>query len=108
MKDEPLHSKGARSGEALEQLLLKEGVSPDSVQITAAKREIFLRTAFVFLLLVIFAFAVIYSIWIVRCVGYGVMELSDKVLLSLIGATVAEIAGLLYLAGKYLFPSANE
>ncbi len=79
------------------------GVEPEDVRTSAARREILLRTVFVFLLLVIFAIAVIYSIWMVRCVGYGIMHLSDKVLLSLVTATVAEIAGLLYLAGKYLF-----
>ena len=34
------------------------------------------------------------------------MVLDNKVLLALVGATVAEIAGLLVVAVKYLFPSA--
>jgi hypothetical protein len=81
------------------------GVGRQDVHTAAAKREILLRTVFVFLLQTIFAFAVIYSIWIVRCVSYGTMHLSDKVVLSLVTATVAEIAGMLYWEGKYLFPS---
>ena len=36
--------------------------------------------------------------------GLGVTDLSDGILYSLIGASVAEIAGILIVPTKYLFP----
>lgn len=57
-------------------------------------------------MLLIFGGAVASSIFIIFEVGYGHMVLDNKVLLALVGATVAEIAGLLVVAVKYLFPSA--
>ena len=107
---EPLPSKR----EWAREFLIKEdredvrGVREEDVRIKSALWDIVLRVVFSIGLLGIFLFAVVYSLWIVRCVGYGVMHLNDNVLLALIGATVAEIAVILVLAAKYLFQTASK
>lgn len=77
----------------------------EAVEVESRKRDIVLRTVFAVAMLIIFGGAVASSIFIIFEVGYGNMSLNDNVLLALVGATVAEIAGLLIFAAKYLFPS---
>ena len=78
-----------------------------AVEVTSRKADIWLRGICAGVMLVIFALAVASSIVIVFLVGFEKMKLGDNVVLALIAATVAEIAGLLVFAAKYLFPSGS-
>ena len=44
---------------------------------------------------------------LVTLTGLGLMSLSDKLLIALISSTVAELAGLVLVVAKYLFPTSR-
>jgi hypothetical protein len=47
------------------------------------------------------------TLTLVTLTGIGTARLSDKVLITLISSTVAELAGLVLVVAKYLFPAAR-
>jgi hypothetical protein len=47
------------------------------------------------------------TITLVTLTGLGTTQLSDKLLITLISSTVAELAGLVLVVAKYLFPASS-
>lgn len=47
------------------------------------------------------------TITLVTLTGFGTTRLSDKLLITLISSTVAELAGLVLVVAKYLFPASR-
>ena len=92
--------------EKFEKYLEKIGLGPRGFSVAEEKEvsEIKLREAFVYALIVVFSVSVISTFVLVFLNGLGVTDLSDGILYSLIGASVAEIVGILIVPTKYLFP----
>jgi hypothetical protein len=63
-----------------------------------------LRTAVTYYLLILFALNVISVLAIIFFVGFGKMTLSDKLILTMIGSTVAQAASVLVMVTRFIFP----
>jgi len=75
-----------------------------TIQLEKEKTDIRLRCHVTYALLSIFGFNTLSVLTFILLVGVGVMTLDIKVVLSLIGETVAHAAGMFYLVTRYLFP----
>jgi len=78
----------------------------EDLQLESLERDIALRTMFGKVLLGIAIVVNVATITLVTLTGLGLTLLSDRLLITLIGSTVAELAGLVLVVAKYLFPTA--
>lgn len=76
----------------------------EDLQLESFERDIDLRTMFGTVLLGIAILVNLATITLVTLTGLGTTRLSDRVLITLISSTVAELAGLVLVVAKYLFP----
>jgi hypothetical protein len=77
----------------------------EDLQLESIERDIDLRTMFGTVLLGIAILVNLATITLVTLTGLGTTRLSDRVLITLISSTVAELAGLVLVVAKYLFPA---
>src|SRR5262245_26522578 len=99
----PLDRPGALS---LERQADRFGRAAD-LHLESLERDIQLRTMFGKVLLGIAIVVNLATITLVTLTGLGTTELSDKLLITLISSTVAELAGLVLVVAKYLFPASR-
>jgi hypothetical protein len=78
----------------------------EDLQLESLERDMELRTMFGKVLLGIAIVVNVATITLVALTGLGLTKLSDKLLITLISSTVAELAGLVLVVAKYLFPAA--
>jgi hypothetical protein len=78
----------------------------EDLELESLERDIELRTMFGKVLLGIAIVVNLATITLVALTGLAVTRLSDKLLIALISSTVAELAGLVLVVAKYLFPAA--
>ena len=78
----------------------------EDLQLESLERDLELRTMFGKVLLGIAIVVNVATITLVALTGFGLTRLSDKLLITLISSTVAELAGLVLVVAKYLFPTA--
>jgi hypothetical protein len=79
----------------------------EDLQLDSLERDIELRTMFGKVLLGIAIVVNLATITLVALTGLSLTKLSDKLLITLISSTVAELAGLVLVVAKYLFPGAR-
>jgi hypothetical protein len=79
----------------------------EELQLESLQLDIELRTMFGKVLLAIAIVLNLATIVLVTLTGVGLTRLSDKLLITLIGSTVAELAGVVLVVAKYLFPAAR-
>jgi hypothetical protein len=79
----------------------------EDLHLESLGRDIELRTMFGKVLLGIAIVVNMATITLVTLTGLGFTRLSDKLLMTLISSTVAELAGLVLVVAKYLFPAAR-
>jgi hypothetical protein len=79
----------------------------EDLQLESLERDIELRTMFGKVLLGIAIVVNVVTMTLVTLTGLGLMGLSEKLLITLIGSTVAELAGLVLVVAKYLFPASR-
>jgi hypothetical protein len=79
----------------------------EDLQLESLERDLVLRTMFGKVLLGIAIIVNVATITLVTLTGLGLTRLSDKLLITLISSTVAELAGLVLVVAKYLFPTAR-
>jgi hypothetical protein len=91
---------------SLDQQAARIGRAED-LQLDSLERDIELRTMFGKVLLGIAIVVNLATITLVALTGLSVTRLSDKLLITLISSTVAELAGLVLVVAKYLFPGAR-
>ena len=77
----------------------------EDLQLESLERDLKLRTMFGLVLLGIAIVVNLVTITLVTLTAFNVTRLSDKLLIALIGSTVAELAGLVLVVAKYLFPA---
>jgi hypothetical protein len=82
-------------------LRVEEGL----VRVESGRTDITLRKRMAYWLLVLFSVNTAGALAIVFFVGFGLMNLSEKVIMSVLGATVVEAAAMLFTVTKYLFPA---
>jgi hypothetical protein len=82
-------------------LRVEEGL----VRVESGRTDITLRKRMAYWLLVLFSINTASAITMVFFVGFGLMNLSEKVIMSVLGATVVEAAAMLFTVTKYLFPA---
>jgi hypothetical protein len=87
-------SPPARRGAGAKELLLEEG-----------RTNLTLRRRVAYFLLSIFALNAVGTLTAVYLVGFGLMVLSNTVILTLIGETVAHAAAMFVTVTKFLFPT---
>lgn len=63
-----------------------------------------LRAAVTYYLLILFALNVVSVLAIIFFVGFGKMTLSEKLILTMIGSTVAQAASVLVMVTRFIFP----
>jgi hypothetical protein len=80
----------------------------EELRLESLQRDLSLRTMFGVVLLAIAILVNLATITLVTLAGLGTARLSDKVLIALISSTVAELAGLVLVVAKYLFPAARS
>jgi hypothetical protein len=76
----------------------------EELHLESLERDLELRTMFGKVLLAIAMVANVATVALVTLTGLGITKLSDRLLITLIGSTVAELAGLVLVVAKYLFP----
>lgn len=79
----------------------------EELHLESMERDLELRTMFGVVLLGIAILVNLATITLVTLTGLGTARLSDKVLITLISSTVAELAGLVLVVAKYLFPASR-
>jgi len=79
----------------------------EDLHLESLERDIELRTMFGKVLLGIAIVVNLATITLVTLTGLGTTQLSDKLLITLISSTVAELAGLVLVVAKYLFPASS-
>jgi hypothetical protein len=77
----------------------------EELHLESIERDLELRTMFGIVLLGIAILVNLATITLVTLTGLGHARLSDRVLITLISSTVAELAGLVLVVAKYLFPA---
>lgn len=75
-----------------------------SVRVEGGRTDIALRRRMANWLLILFSVNTGGALAMIFFVGFGLMSLSDKVIMSVLGATVVEAAAMLVTVTKYLFP----
>ena len=81
-----------------------QGQATVKVQVKSMEQDIVLRKMLANWLLRIFGFANVATIGLFLLTGLGYTQLSDVALLALLTATVAEVAGIMFVVARYLFP----
>ncbi len=76
----------------------------DELELESTKQDIKLRKEFARYLLGVHTVVNLSVLVLVFLKGYGLIDLSDRVVVTLIGSTVAELAGLVMVVAKSLFP----
>lgn len=76
----------------------------EDLQLESFERDLRLRTMFGKVLLAVAIVANMSTLAMITLTGLDLMRLSDKLLMTLISSTVAELAGLVLVVAKYLFP----
>jgi hypothetical protein len=76
----------------------------EELHLESLERDLELRTMFGKVLLAIAMVANVATVTLVTLTGLGITKLSDRLLITLISSTVAELAGLVLVVAKYLFP----
>ena len=66
--------------------------------------EIRIREILIYSLLILFIFSTVATFILIFLKGFAVIHLSDGIIYALIGASIAEIVGIIILPVKYLFP----
>jgi hypothetical protein len=79
----------------------------EDLHLESLERDIELRTMFGKVLLGIAIVVNLATIALVTLTGLGTTRLSDTLLITLISSTVAELAGLVLVVAKYLFPASR-
>lgn len=82
-------------------LLVEEG----RVRVASGKLDIALRKRVAYWLIALFSVNTASALAMIFFIGFGLMTLSEKVIMSFLGATVIEAAAMLFTITKYLFPS---
>jgi len=77
----------------------------EDLQLAEARTNLTLRSRVAYFLLGLFALNAISALVVVFLVGFGLMILSNAVIISLIGETVAHAAAMFLTVTKYLFPT---
>lgn len=75
------------------------------VRVESGRTDIRLRKHMAYWLLGIFTGNTMGALAMIFFVGFGTMALSEKVIMSVLGATVIEAAAMLITVTKYLFPA---
>jgi len=84
---------------------LQEAVSAvGSLEFEGKKLDIKLRSAMGWTLIGLLGWANIWAFGLVTFTGLGWLVLSDKVLMTVVGATVADLVGVVIIMAQYLFP----
>jgi hypothetical protein len=79
----------------------------EDLHLESLERDIELRTMFGKVLLGIAIVVNLATLTLVTLTGLGMTELSDRLLITLISSTVAELAGCVLVVAKYLFPASS-
>ena len=79
----------------------------EDLHLESLERDLELRTMFGKVLLGIAIVVNLATITLVTLTGLGTTQLSDRLLITLISSTVAELAGLVLVVAKYLFPASR-
>jgi len=82
-------------------------VEEGRVRLEGGRTDITLRRRMAYWLLVLFSVNTVGALAMIFLVGFGKMSLSEKVIMSVLGATVLEAAAMLVTVTKYLFPPAK-
>jgi hypothetical protein len=77
----------------------------EELQLEKARTDLTLRSRVAYFLLGLFALNAVSALVAVFLVGFGRMALSNAVIISLIGETVAHAAAMFLTVTKYLFPT---
>jgi len=75
------------------------------VRLESGRTDIALRRRMAYWLLGLFSVNTAGALAMIFLVGFGKMSLSEKVIISVLGATVVEAAAMLVTVTKYLFPA---
>lgn len=75
------------------------------VRVESGRTDITLRKHVAYWLLSLFSANTAGALVMIFLVGFGKMALSEKVIMSVLGATVVEAAAMLFTVTKYLFPA---
>lgn len=83
----------------------KRKLTAEELKLEEARTDLTLRFRVAYFLLGIFALNTVSALAVVFLVGFGLMVLSNAVIISLIGETVAHAAAMFLTVTKYLFPT---
>jgi hypothetical protein len=89
----------------LSQVEARLKIDEGQVRLEGGKTDIALRRRMANWLLILFSVNTGGALAMIFLVGLGLMSLSDKVIMSVLGATVVEAAAMLVTVTKYLFPA---
>ena len=78
------------------------------IRVRGQVTDINLRERVAYCLLFLFALNTLGALLIVFLVGFGKMNLSDKIIITVLGETVAQAAAMFLTVTKYLFPASNS
>lgn len=80
-------------------------VEEGRVRVESGRTDIRLRKHMAYWLLGLFTGNTMGALAMIFFVGFGLMSLSEKIIISVLGATVVEAAAMLITVTKYLFPA---
>lgn len=83
-------------------------VQEGQVRVESGKLDIALRKRVAYWLIALFSVNTASALTMIFLIGFGLMTLSEKVIMSVLGATVIEAAAMLFTITKYLFPARNQ
>lgn len=83
----------------------KRKPTAEEFQLEEARTDLALRSRVAYFLLGVFALNAVSALVAVFLVGFGLMVLSNAVIISLIGETIAHAAAMFLTVTKYLFPT---
>lgn len=84
---------------------VKASKTMEELQLEEVRTNLTLRRRVAYFLLSLFALNAVSVLVVVYLVGFGLMVLSNTVMISLIGETVAHAAAMFLTVTKYLFPT---
>jgi hypothetical protein len=96
---------GLTSQVSLTEIEAELKVEEGKVRVESGRTDITLRKRMAYWLLVLFSVNTGGALAMIFLVGFGKMSLSEKVIMSVLGATVIEAAAMLVTVTKYLFPA---
>jgi hypothetical protein len=89
----------------LDAITAKISIQERMVGIEGGRTDIALRRLMAIGLLSLFVLNTLGALFVVFLVGFGKMSLTDKVIMSVLGATVIQAATMLAIVVRYLFPT---